>query len=125
MTMETRFCTFTTARLGSVPGLEIDLDGCFAGQLVASGRHVTHVLHAVDRSLERNQHRIDQHLGGYGALDKRWLPPPSAGAISGNCDSGNVLIASPPVQEPWDDQRDPQLPLLPVRCRIFVNIVLS
>ncbi len=42
--------------------LEVDADRCLAGT-GGGGDHVTHVLDAVDRLLQRNQDRIDQDVG--------------------------------------------------------------
>ena len=42
--------------------LEVDHDRCLAGT-GGGGDHVTHVLDAVDRLLQRNQDRVDQNIG--------------------------------------------------------------
>ena len=42
--------------------LEVDQDRCLTGT-GGRGDHVTHVLHAVDGLLQRNQDRIDQNVG--------------------------------------------------------------
>ena len=60
--MLTRFCTFTTLMFGSVPGCEENPDRGLTGT-GGVGDHVTHVLDAVDGLLQRNQDRVDQHVG--------------------------------------------------------------